>query len=79
VLLDCSPALGVLSLNALLAADRVLMPVAADFLSLEGANNLTAALDVLETRQGAQDYRALVDELEAAGFFGHATAQHTEP
>jgi len=55
------------------------MPVAADFLLLEGANKLTAALDVLETRQGAQDYRALVDELEAAGFFGHATAQHTEP
>ena len=27
--------------------------------------------------QGAQDYRALADELEAEGFFGHATAQHT--
>lgn len=60
ILLDCSPALGVLSLNALLAADRVLLPVAADYLSLEGANKLTAALDVLETRLGKRFVRRIV-------------------
>lgn len=48
VMIDCCPMLGVLSLNALFAADRVLIPVSADFLSLQGANRLDAALDVLE-------------------------------
>jgi chromosome partitioning protein len=50
ILIDCCPMLGVLSLNALMAADRVLMPVSADFLSLESAAKLNAALGVLEKR-----------------------------
>ncbi len=48
VLIDCAPALGVLSLNALFTADRVLVPVTADFLSLQGLNRLDIALKVLE-------------------------------
>lgn len=48
VLIDCAPALGVLSLNALFAADRVLIPVTADFLALQGLNRLDIALKVLE-------------------------------
>jgi len=60
ILLDCSPALGVLSLNALLATDQVLLPVAADYLSLEGANKLSAALDVLEARLGKKFIRRVV-------------------
>lgn len=48
VLIDCAPALGVLSLNALFAADRVLIPVTADFLSMQGLNRLDVALQVLE-------------------------------
>jgi chromosome partitioning protein len=50
ILIDCCPMLGVLTLNALLAADRVLMPVSADFLSLESVAKLNAALGVLEKR-----------------------------
>jgi len=50
ILIDCCPMLGVLTLNALLAADCVLMPVSADFLSLESAGKLHAALGVLEKR-----------------------------
>jgi chromosome partitioning protein len=60
VLLDCSPALGVLSLNALVAADRVLLPVSADYLSVEGAHKLSAALDVLEQRLGKRFRRRIV-------------------
>ncbi len=60
VLLDCSPALGVLSLNALVAADRVLLPVSADYLSVEGAHRLSAALDVLEQRLGKRFERRIV-------------------
>ncbi len=48
ILVDCAPALGVLSLNALFAADRVLIPVTADFLSIQGLNRLDMALNVLE-------------------------------
>ncbi|MEW5788776.1 MAG: ParA family protein [Pseudomonadota bacterium] len=48
ILIDCAPALGVLSLNALFAADRVLIPVTADFLSIQGLNRLDMALNVLE-------------------------------
>jgi chromosome partitioning protein len=48
ILIDCAPALGVLSLNALFAADRVLIPVTADFLAIQGLNRLDLALNVLE-------------------------------
>jgi chromosome partitioning protein len=48
ILIDCAPSLGVLSLNALCAADRVLIPVTADFLALQGLNRLDLALNVLE-------------------------------
>ena len=48
VLIDCCPMLGVLSLNALFAADRVLIPVSADYLSMQGVHRLDAALNVLE-------------------------------
>ncbi len=48
ILIDCAPALGVLSLNALCAADRVLIPVTADFLAMQGLSRLDLALGVLE-------------------------------
>lgn len=48
ILIDCCPMLGVLTLNALLASDRVLIPVSADFLSLQGVYRLDSALNVLQ-------------------------------
>lgn len=48
ILIDCCPTLGVLTLNALLAADRVLIPVSADFLSMQSVNRLDLALKALE-------------------------------
>jgi chromosome partitioning protein len=66
ILIDCCPMLGVLTLNALLAADRVLMPVSADYLSLEGVHKLDAALGVLEKRLGKQfQRRVLVTRFDA--------------
>jgi chromosome partitioning protein len=60
VIVDCCPMLGVLSLNALIAADRVLLPVSADYLSLEGAAKLSTALDVLEARLSRQLVRKIL-------------------
>jgi chromosome partitioning protein len=48
ILIDCCPMLGVMSLNAIIAADRVLVPVSADFLSMQGVNKLDLALKALE-------------------------------
>ena len=48
VVIDCCPLLNVLSLNAVFAADLLLVPVAADFLSLKGAEQVERALNALE-------------------------------
>ena len=48
VLMDCCPYLGVLSLNALFAADVVLIPIASDYLSFQGAVNVEKTLLALE-------------------------------
>jgi chromosome partitioning protein len=48
ILIDCAPSLGVLTLNALFAADRVLIPVTSDYLAIQGLNRLDMALRVLE-------------------------------
>lgn len=47
-LIDCCPFLGVLSLNAIFAADRLIVPVSSDHLSLRGAQQIERTLRALE-------------------------------
>jgi chromosome partitioning protein len=50
VFLDCPPSLGPLTVNALAAADRVLVPVQAEYYALEGLAQLVASVDLIRMR-----------------------------
>lgn len=48
IVLDCCPMLGVLSLSGIFAADRVLVPVSADYLAVQGVHQVEKTLKALE-------------------------------
>ncbi|GAB4136106.1 MAG: AAA family ATPase [Planctomycetota bacterium] len=50
LLMDCPPSLGVLSANALVAADRVLVPMQAEYLSLQGMAKLIEVIQLVQRR-----------------------------
>ncbi len=45
IILDCPPALDLLTLNALVSADSLLVPMQAEYFALEGISELTGTLD----------------------------------
>jgi chromosome partitioning protein len=60
VVIDCSPILGVLSLSAIFAADRVMVPVSADYLAVKGAVQVERTLDALQRVLGRRVERRYV-------------------
>jgi len=50
IIIDCSPSLGLITLNALTAADSVIVPVQCEFFALEGLAKLINTIKIVQTR-----------------------------
>ncbi|NJK70921.1 ParA family protein [Candidatus Gracilibacteria bacterium] len=50
VIIDCQPSLSLLTLNALVSCDKVLLPVQAEFLALDGLSQLIVTLKEIQTK-----------------------------
>lgn len=60
ILIDCSPSLGLITVNALTAADSVIIPVQCEYFALEGISKLLNTIKIIKSR--------LNPELEIEGF-----------
>lgn len=60
ILVDCPPSSGLLAMNALLAADELVIPVSCDYLSLEGLAGLMRTLNRVEKGLGVFTRKRIV-------------------
>lgn len=60
ILIDCSPSLGLITVNALTAADSVMIPVQCEYFALEGLGKLLNTIKIIQSK--------LNTELEIEGF-----------
>ncbi|HNL07376.1 MAG TPA: ParA family protein, partial [Chitinophagales bacterium] len=50
IIVDCSPSLGLITLNALTTADSVIIPVQCEYFALEGLAKLLNTIKIVQTR-----------------------------
>src|SRR6267154_2252201 len=50
ILIDCSPSLGLITINSLTAADSVIIPVQCEYFALEGLGKLLNTIKIIQTR-----------------------------
>jgi len=93
VLLDCPPSLGHLTVNALTAADQILVPLQCEYYALEGISDLVATVRRVQARLNPRlglggilltmyDERTNLSQdvaLEARGHFGDKVFQTVVP
>ncbi|MBO1923456.1 ParA family protein [Thiomicrorhabdus xiamenensis] len=60
ILIDCAPSLNMLTVNALVAADGIIVPVQCEYFALEG---LSALMDTIETVQSELNPKLHIDGL----------------
>jgi chromosome partitioning protein len=54
IIIDCSPSLGLITVNALVAADSVIVPVQTEFFALEGLGKLLNTIKIVQSRLNTQ-------------------------
>ena len=50
IIIDCSPSLGLITINALTASDAVIIPVQCEYFALEGLGKLLNTIKIVQTR-----------------------------
>ncbi len=50
IIIDCSPSLGLITINSLTAADSVMIPVQCEYFALEGLGKLLNTIKIIQTR-----------------------------